>query len=102
MMRKAARFHMLRGLALAACLLLLGWGGWEGFGWIQAKELRGRLLNATTEDVPDIVEKMAPYRRWLDASLREEYDKAGGDKRKRLHASLALLPVDDSQVDYLS
>ena len=33
--------------------------------------------------------------------LREEYDKAAANSRQKLHASLALLPVDATQVDYL-
>ena len=54
-------------------------------------------------DVPGIVKDMAPYRRWLDPLLREAYAQAEKDKdpRKQLHASLALLPVDPGQVDYL-
>ncbi len=100
MMRKAGRYHLSRGLAIAVCLLILGWGGWEANGRLQAQRLREGLLNATTEDVTEIVQKMAPYRRWLDAGLREDFDLAG-DNRKRLHASLALLPVDDQQVEYL-
>src|SRR5262249_18405523 len=55
---------------------------------------------------PGIVDDMKAYRRWLDPSLREAYaleEAKGddGDKRRQLHASLALLPVDPGQVDYL-
>jgi serine/threonine protein kinase/formylglycine-generating enzyme required for sulfatase activity len=103
MMRKAARYHLARGLAMAAALLLLLAGGWEGFGRLRAQTLQHRLLEATTEDVPAVVKDMAPYRRWLDTPLREAYAQAEaqGDARKQLHASLALLPVDPGQVDYL-
>jgi formylglycine-generating enzyme required for sulfatase activity len=103
MMRRAGRYYAARGLALAAGLLLLLWGGWEGFGWLEAKSLRQRLLTANTEDVPAIVQDMAPYRRWLDDSLRQAYAEAdqGGHAGKQLHASLALLPVDAGQVEYL-
>ncbi len=46
---------------------------------------------------------MAPYRRWLDLLLHEAYAQAEkeNDPRKQLHASLALLPVDSGQVEYL-
>jgi formylglycine-generating enzyme required for sulfatase activity len=46
---------------------------------------------------------MAPYRRWLDPLLQEAHAQAEqeNDPRKRLHASLALLPVDSGQVEYL-
>ena len=103
MMRKTARRHWVRGLVLAACLLLLAWGGWEGFGRLKAQALRDRLLNANTADVPLIVSDMAPYRRWTDPLLRNAYAEAeaSGDARKQLHAALALLPADPARVDYL-
>ena len=37
----------------------------------------------------------------VDSSLRSELEKRSDDSRQKLHASLALLPVDASQVDYL-
>jgi serine/threonine protein kinase/formylglycine-generating enzyme required for sulfatase activity len=103
MMRKAGRSLAVRGTLLAAGLLLLLWAGWEGFGRLQAQRLRDRLLEATTEDVPGVVRDMAPYRRWLDESLRQAYAEAAAnnDARKQLHASLALLPVDAGQAEYL-
>ena len=65
--------------------------------------LRDRLLEANTTEVPGIVKDMAPYRRWVDPLLHEAYAQAEkeNDPRKQLHASLALLPVDSGQVDYL-
>src|SRR5262249_45558862 len=46
---------------------------------------------------------MRSYRRWLDEPLRQAYADAqqSGDARKQLHASVALLPVDPAQVEYL-
>ena len=103
MMRQATRYHAIRGFAVAACLILLGVLGWEGFGRLKAQTLRDRLLEATTSDVPAIVKDTASYRRWLDPLLHESYAQAekDNDRRKQLHASLALLPVDSGQVDYL-
>jgi serine/threonine protein kinase/formylglycine-generating enzyme required for sulfatase activity/tetratricopeptide (TPR) repeat protein len=60
-----------------------------------------RLLDAHTPQVPEIVSAMRNYRRWIDPSLRSELEKGSDGSRQRLHASLALLPVDASQVDYL-
>ena len=51
---------------------------------------------------PTIVADMASYRRWIDPLLRDAYLEAEAEPRKQLHASLALLPVDATQVDYLS
>jgi hypothetical protein len=37
---------------------------------------------------------MRGYRRWIDAPLRGELADEAADPRQKLHASLALLPVD--------
>jgi formylglycine-generating enzyme required for sulfatase activity len=104
MMRRARRYHVTRGAVLAVCLLLLGWIGWEWNGRHEARRLHDRVLEATTEEVPGVVSEAAPYRRWLDPLLRASYAEAeaGGNARKQLHASLALLPSEpDRQIDYL-
>jgi serine/threonine protein kinase len=54
-------------------------------------------LNVDTAKVPPIIEEMADYRQWTEPMLREVSDKSP----QRLHASLALLPADPGQVDYL-
>jgi serine/threonine protein kinase/formylglycine-generating enzyme required for sulfatase activity len=103
MMRQATRYHVVRSLVVAVVLALLGWGGYEGYGTLQAHALRDRLLNANTADVPTIVNDMAPYRRWLDPLLRDasQEAEANNEPRQRLHTSLALLPGDSSQGEYL-
>src|SRR5262249_23703185 len=54
-------------------------------------------------EVPSIVQEMPRYRRWLNPLLHDAYAQAekDEDRRKQLHTSLALLPVDGSQVNYL-
>jgi serine/threonine protein kinase len=103
MMGKATRYHAVRGLVVAVVLTLLGWGGYEVHGGLQGHALRDRLLDANINEVPAIVQDMAPYRRWLDPLLHDAYAQAerDRDRRKQLHTSLALLPVDASQVEYL-
>jgi serine/threonine protein kinase/formylglycine-generating enzyme required for sulfatase activity len=103
MMAKAGRYHAARGLVAAVVLALLGWGGYETHGTLKAHALRDRLLDANTADVPTIVTDVESYRRWTDPLLRDALREAEANKedRKRLHASLALLPVDPGQVDYL-
>jgi eukaryotic-like serine/threonine-protein kinase len=102
MMPRATLYHVVRGLVAAVLLALIGWGSYEGHGKLQAHALRGRLLDANTNEVPGIVEDMAPYRRWLDPLLHDAEAQAekDNDRRKQLHASLALLP-EASQVEYL-
>jgi formylglycine-generating enzyme required for sulfatase activity len=103
MMGKAARVHALRVVMVAVLLALLGWGTNESHGILQAHALRDRLLVANINEVPTIVQEMDSYRHWLDPLLHNAYAQAekDNDQRKQLHTSLALLPVDDSQVTYL-
>src|SRR5262249_32504313 len=103
MMHQAGRYHGLRGLALLACLTVIAWGAWEGNGYLQAQRLRQHLLVASTDQVPEIVRDMAPYRRGLAGRLRQAAAEAAQnhDARKQLHVSLALLPADPGQMDYL-
>src|SRR5262249_27249733 len=103
-MRRATRFHVVRGVAVVLLLGLFGFAGWEGFGRLKAQQLHDRLQESTTADAPKIIEEMGPYRRWVNRLLREAYAQAekDNDRRKHLHASLALLPVDANQVDFLT
>jgi serine/threonine protein kinase/formylglycine-generating enzyme required for sulfatase activity/energy-coupling factor transporter ATP-binding protein EcfA2 len=103
MMRRASRYHAGRGLVVAVLLSLIGWGGYETFGYLAANALRDRLLDANTTDVPTIVQDMEPFRRWADPQLREAFAQAekDDDLRRQLHIRLALLPVDTTQVECL-
>ena len=108
MMRRAGRVHGLRGLLTFALLtagVLAGIAARrqviENQSSIHAAGLVQRLLDADTPQVPDIVGAMRDYRQWVDSSLRSELEKRSDDSRQKLHASLALLPVDATQVDYL-
>jgi formylglycine-generating enzyme required for sulfatase activity/serine/threonine protein kinase len=61
------------------------------------------LLKAEWHEVPQIIKSMDDYRRWVDPRLREAFTAAerAGDARKQQRASLALLPVNPDQADYL-
>ena len=67
----------------------------------QAVALVKRVLEAETAKVPEIVGEMADFRRYVDPLLRQESGKYNDNSSRKLHASLALLPVDSGQVDYL-
>jgi serine/threonine protein kinase/formylglycine-generating enzyme required for sulfatase activity len=103
MMRKAMRFHTTRAVTIAAVLITATIVGYDAFCRFEAQTLHNRLMDSTTEAVPEIVKQMAPYRRWTGQLLAATYAQAQevGDGYKQLHASLALLPSDPSQVDYL-
>ena len=110
MMQDAGRYHAVRGLVLALVLVALWAVGLvvrseivEQNNAHHAAALVQTLLRSETPQVPAIVQDMAPYRRWLDPLLHDAFAKAEahGDARQQLHASLALLPVDATQVEYL-
>ncbi|MHB1425376.1 MAG: protein kinase domain-containing protein [Gemmataceae bacterium] len=108
MMRKAERYHALRGAATAVLLAVVALAGLTIQDQVEkqrkatyADGLVQSLLNANITQVPAIVREMAPYRTWTDPSLRQENDKAAVKSSQKLHTSLALLPVDVSQVKYL-
>jgi eukaryotic-like serine/threonine-protein kinase len=101
MMKRAVRVHGLRTLGLVTLLFLITWAGIEGYGTLRASALVESLLKVGTPDVPSIVEQLTVYRHWADPQLVRAVQISGDQSREHLHASLALLPVDASQVDYL-
>jgi serine/threonine protein kinase/formylglycine-generating enzyme required for sulfatase activity len=104
MMGRAGRIYGAQGLALAAALILLSWGGYEINGRVKSQILRDKLLTAPLPDTPDVIAELRPYRRWADSLLRKALNEArkAGDSPKQLNAALALLPVDDRQVSFLT
>ena len=108
MMNRAGWVHGVRGVltfALLSAGLLAGTTVRrqvvENQRASHAESLVQGVLDADTTQVPDIVGRMREYRRWVNSSLRSELKKWSDGSRQKLHASLALLPVDASQVDYL-
>jgi hypothetical protein len=108
MMRKATQYHVLRGAALAvlaAVLAMAGLGIWdrveERNHADHAAGLVQQLLRADIAQVPGIVAEIGDYRTWADPLLKQEYAQAGTTPQAKLHLSLALLPVDSSQQQYL-
>jgi serine/threonine protein kinase/formylglycine-generating enzyme required for sulfatase activity len=101
MMRKAARHYGLRLGALVVLLALLGWGAWEWVGSLQAGALVRNLEDAETANVPKLVKEIGPYRRWADPLLARMADDEEAKPKARLHANLALVPVDAGRVGYL-
>jgi serine/threonine protein kinase/formylglycine-generating enzyme required for sulfatase activity len=108
MMARADKYHAVRAMALGLLLAVATVTGLaireqvvEQRKATQAAGLVQRLLDADTAQVPPVVGEMAEYRQWTDPLLHAEIDKAADKSRQKLHASLALLPVDSSQVAYL-
>jgi serine/threonine protein kinase/formylglycine-generating enzyme required for sulfatase activity len=105
MMRRAGKVHGVRTAFLAAVVVALsGFGAvaWQRFAESEkaktASKLTLELLTADTGRVPGLIRGIDSYRRWADPDLRQVLEGASADPRAKLHASLALLPVDPSQV----
>jgi len=108
MMRRAGWVHGVRGSVIVALVIagvLAGTAIRQRFTEkeraTQAVGLVQRLLDADTPQVPEIVRAMRDHRRWVDGLLRTELERAPDPSRRKLHASLALLPVDGSQLPLL-
>ena len=66
-----------------------------------AEALVRRLLEADLVDVPKIVDRGRQLRKSTEPLLRREQQAAAEQSQAKLHTALALLAVDDSQLDYL-
>ena len=103
MMRRAAVYYGLC-LAAVACLALgLNYGRLELDGRNKAIALVDRLLDAKIVEVPGVIDKMGPYRRWVDPLLREAAAAANSaaDPLQQLAIRMALLPIDGSEIEPL-
>ena len=101
MMKRAGRVHGLRTLGLVMLVSLITWGEIESYGTLRASALVESLQKVDTPDVPAIVKQLSGYGRWAYPQLVLALQSTDDQGRAHLHASLALLPVDPSQVDYL-
>lgn len=102
MMQAAGRRYVLRGCITLIALIAVVWLTIEVTGRLGAEAGIRTLKVARTEDVKSVVESHARYRRWMDPLLVEMFEKSQEDSRERLHAAVALHPIDERQADYLS
>jgi serine/threonine protein kinase/formylglycine-generating enzyme required for sulfatase activity/tetratricopeptide (TPR) repeat protein len=109
MMKRAGRLHGVRSGLLTLLLVALVLAGLairrrvnEDRAATRAEGLVAQLLKANTSQAPGIIDSMRDYRRWVDPDLKSALAKAADRSTEKLHASLALLPVDPGQADYLS
>jgi formylglycine-generating enzyme required for sulfatase activity len=93
--------HGLRAFGVAALISLLSWGGIEMYGNVQGAALVQQLLAVETAKVPEVVQTIQSYRRWVDPDLKRVVAEPSSVSKAKLHASLALLPMDRSQLPFL-
>jgi serine/threonine protein kinase/formylglycine-generating enzyme required for sulfatase activity/tetratricopeptide (TPR) repeat protein len=101
MMRRAGRLHGLWTVGILTLVSLIFWAGWEGYGSLRASALVESIQQVSTSEVPPLVKQLSGYRRWANPQLVRVLEGTDAPKREHMHASLALLPVDATQVDYL-
>jgi formylglycine-generating enzyme required for sulfatase activity len=101
MLRAATRQHLLQAGVLTLLLTLLAGGFWQWAESRRAATLVRALPSADTLNVYKIIEDLKDYRHWADPVLVQMTREFAPESKERLHASLALLPVDPGQVDYL-
>jgi len=108
MMKRAGRLHWLRTLGVVTGLVTLVLLGLdirrrvvEANRETVATGLVDQVVRVNIAQVPNIVRSMGRYRRWVDPALRQVIERSSERSPERLHAGLALLPVDDGQVEYL-
>jgi formylglycine-generating enzyme required for sulfatase activity len=103
MMREAGRYHLFLAGVIAVCIVAFCAAAAEVLYRLKAQGLCERLLSANVADIPATVTDMKPYRRWVEPILARALVVATNeqDQAKQLRASLALLPSDSTQTEYL-
>jgi serine/threonine protein kinase/formylglycine-generating enzyme required for sulfatase activity len=108
MMSKASRLHGVRAVLATFGILLVAGAGWftsnrnvESSKRQAAESLVNTLLNAKTEQVPQIVSSMDKSWPYVSPVVQKKLADYPADSAERLHLSLALVEHDSAQVDYL-
>ncbi len=108
MMSSARKYYAWRGITAGLLLAGLAFAGMKVQETIAEQQLRieaeglaQSLVNGGIEKVQDFIDKLAPHRKRVEKLLRESFENAPENSEAKLNASLALLPDDPRQVDYL-
>lgn len=67
----------------------------------EATRLVEGLLQADTAQVETIIDNLHEYRSWASDNLVDAFAQSPADSNAKLHAALAMLPVDDSVLPFL-
>ncbi len=103
--RRRPTLAVVTALAVMATLSLAG-VTWQWQRTLHAQRRRARaqvgaLINAAPESVTAIIENLRPHRDDVSSRLRELLAQADLPAGQRLRVSLALLPDDPAQAEYL-
>jgi serine/threonine protein kinase/formylglycine-generating enzyme required for sulfatase activity len=98
-LRAAGRYYLTLLLAVTALAAIVIWSVNRQINRSRAQTLVESLKTARTQDVPGIVAQLGPLRSWADPVLVALLAADEASKSARLHAAMALLPVDPAQLD---
>jgi len=101
MMKEAGRVKGIRAGLAAALVCALLFAVWQLNGRFQAAALVDQLAAADIAQVPAIVARIEAHRPWADPLLRMQLEQSAPGSSQKLHAALALLPVDENQIGSL-
>jgi formylglycine-generating enzyme required for sulfatase activity len=103
MLQAARRYHLRRGLIVAACLLLAALASVELAGRWRASQHSDHLTHARWAELPAVNADILRDRRWTETRVRSlnEQARKANDAPRILRTSLALLPMDSTQLDYV-
>jgi len=108
MMSKAGKYHAVRGMVVGVLLAVATFTGLTIRDQVEEKQkathaagLVDSLLKADIAQVPTILSDLNANQAWGDPLLRTKFAEATAGSTAKLVLALALLPVDDSQIDYL-
>ena len=102
LMHAATKHYLRMGLLLLIALVSLTWATWEVHGRIQAARIAQAISSASPGEIPKLIASdLPPNRRWANPLLRSIADDPNASDTSRLHASLGLVQVDETQVEYL-
>src|SRR5207244_3211579 len=93
-------YHGVRALVTLILLTVTGVSGAVTLASLRASALVDTLADADINSVPRIIKDLAPYRRWAEPLL-VSLTADNAERGRRLRASLALLPSDPGQLEYL-
>ncbi len=89
MMRRAARYYLVRVAGVLALLLVIGWGIVETHARTKVNGLLESLAVVDTAEVPQVLKEMEAYGRWAIPRLKVNSFASRTTPRSRLHQNLA-------------
>ncbi|WP_010585078.1 bifunctional serine/threonine-protein kinase/formylglycine-generating enzyme family protein [Schlesneria paludicola] len=96
-LRRSRAYYGTRGSVAALILFAVFFGVRSQVAMARATAMVESLLSARADDVPKIIESLKPYRAIANPLLQSIVQSPDSGRAPRLHAAMALFPVDRTQ-----